>query len=787
MLANNHHARRRRRVPSGLPALVALLVLAGLLGPPWSAARPAQPGPAAQGTNDPRRFAAVKGWTGTFSWTMSGGGQQGDITWEGDHYAAGSFATNDLDTSHPDFPVWDGPGEGYGRITDRTVEPHGNCVTTMTMDGAGAMPGVIGSDAGTPAPLHGGVAIDLESGKYFIRVSPETLDIHYVYVDECPYGTTVSEEDFSTALGGGGFSAGLVEAKLPDSGLVLSGSRVVRSVLPLSLWTGDEIEVEWAYSWHIEPQGAEELEVVVEPQGYDTWRPEAKVVEAPGGIAVSAGARPAAPAGQEGTVAVEQAGNQILVRATLQTKDGGAPQQKAEKFLFELAAVSREPGATMNYPLNSRDADKPDLRMDLEQNPPNKLRILDPDGQRAETVEPQILQAAANVSSYDRGAYGVIRVTAVMPGGKQIVGYLKGDKAQKEVRLPKREPNSLIAEVWKKNYSGLKDNDDSENNPVGDQHKGDGLTLYEEYRGFYENGVPIEGDPKKKDFFIRDEVGWNTEAGIQRFIGATKLKVHFKLKATELRPDRVINANRRAAPHVVDQHAVILAQGNQPRESQAGQLHPGTPKLVDKIRLARELKPPAPRGANNGQVVPDAQRAWIIAHELLHSASVWHHGEGDAYVLWMREERGGKQVIMEYQTDKQGRKTGSGTEVRVFTESDETEMGAAEPEFDQPWRVMLGAEGGLHSGDANCLMRYTVAEAYVGQARPGAPQVRYYTGAQETPGFSLCTLPAGTGVNGPANLPQPRYGDATRGNCAGQLDINDLYADDSKHDGSPQR
>lgn len=781
MLANNDYARRRRRVPAWHPAL-GVLVLIGLLWPAESAARPAQPGPAAQGKEDPRRFAAVKGWTGTFSWTMSGGGRQGDITWAGDHYAAGAFETNDLDLSHPDFPVWDGPAEGYGRITDRTVEPHGNCVTTMTMDGAGAMPGAIGSDAGKPAPLHGGVSIDLDSGKYLINVSPETLDIHYVYVEECPYGTTVNEEDFSTALGGGGFSAGLVEGTLPDSGLVLSGSQVVRSVLPLSLWTDDEIEVEWSYSWHIEPQGAEELEVVVEPQGYDTWRPEANVVTAPGGIAVSAGARPAAPAPQEGTVAVEQAGNQILVRATLQTKDGGAPQQKAEKFLFDLAAVSREPGATMNYPLNSRDADKPDLRMDLEQNPPTKLRILDPDGQRAETVEGPSTQAAANVSSYDRGAYGVIRVTAVMPGGKQIVGYLKGDKAQKEVRLPKREPTSLIAEVWKKKYAGLKDNDDSESTPGGDGHKGDGLTLYEEYRGFYENGAPIEGDPQKKDFFIRDEVGWNTDAGILRFAAVTKLNVHSRLKAAELRPDRVINPNHRAAPHIVDQHAVILTQGTQSRVSQAGQLHPGTPKLIDKIRLAKELKPSTRGRTSNGQVITDDHRAWAVAHELLHAASVWHHGEGDYYVLWTREERNGKAVIMEYKTGDNGAPEGRGTEVRVFLEGEDIEMTAADPDFERPWKVMLGQPGGLHSGDTNCLMRYAVAEAYVGKGRPGIPQVRYYIGAQEVLSFGLCTLPTGTGVNAKGYDPQPRYGDATRGNCAGQLDINDLYADDSKHD-----
>jgi hypothetical protein len=45
----------------------------------------------------------------------------------------------------------------------------------------------------------------------------------------------------------------------------------------------------------------------------------------------------------------------------------------------------------------------------------------------------------------------------------------------------------------------------------------------------------------------------------------------------------------------------------------------------------------------------------------------------------------------------------------------------------------------------------------------------------------LCTLPLGTGVNSKDHVPQSRYGDAERGDCTHQIDVNDLYADDKLH------
>ena len=56
--------------------------------------------------------------------------------------------------------------------------------------------------------------------------------------------------------------------------------------------------------------------------------------------------------------------------------------------------------------------------------------------------------------------------------------------------------------------TGLKDDDDddSEDKLEKNPYKGDGFSLYEEYRGFIENQVHIRTDPHKKDVMICDKV-----------------------------------------------------------------------------------------------------------------------------------------------------------------------------------------------------------------------------------------------------------------------------------------
>ncbi len=86
--------------------------------------------------------------------------------------------------------------------------------------------------------------------------------------------------------------------------------------------------------------------------------------------------------------------------------------------------------------------------------------------------------------------------------------------------------------------------------------RGDGLSLYEEYRGFQVGVDFVRGDPTKKDFFLVDRIGGRSKDGIAIFRAATGLAVHGTLLPFQITPARLINFNSSFATHVTERHAV---------------------------------------------------------------------------------------------------------------------------------------------------------------------------------------------------------------------------------------
>jgi hypothetical protein len=294
----------------------------------------------------------------------------------------------------------------------------------------------------------------------------------------------------------------------PPTGYVLQGSRILTTVLG-DTEAGD-VTIEHEFRWSLEPTGIDELEVVIDPDGYDSWRPE--------GAELGTSAIPA---------------NDIKVRATLQNSDGSAPDVKAVRWTFELIGTSRMPGTAMNFPLASTDTEY-DLQFIESSNP--TFDEISADGQHAVWYGEESTSSAVVVSSLDWGAWSAIRVTAELTDGRKVVGHLRGDRSYRDVRLPKRSPDSRIADVWKhtKGATGP-DTEDKEHDPVGlPGADGDGFTLYEEYRGFYENAHHVEGNPTRKDLFILNMVGARAEPGIWVFTSITGLEVHKDLTAKEI-------------------------------------------------------------------------------------------------------------------------------------------------------------------------------------------------------------------------------------------------------------
>ncbi len=381
--------------------------------------------------------------------------------------------------------------------------------------------------------------------------------------------------------------------------------------------------------------------------------------------------------------------------------------------------------------------------------------------QRAEKSQDGMLNAAISVQSFDWGGWSRLKVTAELPDGRQITGYLNGDKSQTEIRLPKRSASSLIADSWKqeKGVSGA-DSSDDESDPPGDGNPGDGLTLYEEYRGFYENGEHLEGNPKKKEYFAVNLAGNDGSGGLALFHRLSGLLVHGKLLQEELSFTRIINKNVISGPHRVDQHGIILRVQGFTGYAQAVRVDPqggpSTPRDFQFVGLSIGFPPLQTASA------AVSYASATVAHELLHTVNVYHHGESDETVTWTRGT--GDTILENGAPIRVLREDGTDATAQILAGIDRLAQGG------QSLTRWIGVRGGQHSGFEDCVMRYDNANAY----RSDADASLRYT-VREIPGAHLCESADGVNVNDSSHSPQSRYGPAAsqRGVCKRQVLVND--------------
>ncbi|WP_321471974.1 hypothetical protein [uncultured Paludibaculum sp.] len=661
--------------------------------------------------------ASVKAWEGTVRVRGTSAGSHahsvmGDDTWNISYSADLNIR---LDSKSPYGPFWSGAVTGTATIDATQSHTLVGCTTTNTLKGSGA-PTV-------PYEMQQArLEFRADGGYYFIIGATEVL-AHWSERTQCAIlpRPPQDEDGLYTYFS----DQSQLEGGAPGTDLVLRGSGVYTRNAPFvrDSFLGNEPPVELHIEWELRPAGPpEEDEVIILlTDEYKQFRPEA----ADGG----------------------GVGSGLRLTARLQKKGGGAPTAKATLFEWQFVQCSREPGYALNAPLKAPDVD-PDLRFEST----SELMVTDSEGQQAYTPPGQWETSTAPISAHDWGAWGSIRVTAVMSDGRRLIGHLEGDAAQTDIRLPKRADGDLIAEIWRAR-NGIADSDssDNESDPVGDGTAGDGLTLYEEYRGFIENGHHIEGNPKKKDYFIHTRVGGTYLPGIRLFRRLSGLEVHYEFTADEFSMERVVNANHTMGPHRVDQHGVeIFPWGNNPGYAEATG-GPGNPAKITGI-FVPALVPPVDKGTAN-------YFNSTLAHELFHACNVYHHGDaGDRSVKWRRLP--GTDTVVE---------ASDGTEKQVsILREDGTLINAIMPEA--PLKVVLGVNGGPHCGDDNCVMRYDDSGGYVADADPS---LRYRV--KEVTGFQLCSSGDGTGVNDPSRTPQSRYGPAAsgRGTCSSQILVTD--------------
>ncbi|MCC7377451.1 MAG: hypothetical protein IT581_22510 [Verrucomicrobiales bacterium] len=489
------------------------------------------------------------------------------------------------------------------------------------------------------------------------------------------------------------------------------------------------------------------------------------------------------------TSAPDQPGpHPLRIKATLRPKTAGADKSlpTVRRFRFELAKTSREPGVCLNWPVPAGDTpptEDPEFDLRFGTFGPD-LVTLSPKKQKA-SVRPLPDANPAEISSwvfldcYDFGAHADLQVFADLADGRSVVGYLRmGDDKRYLVRVPDRKSGTRIARKWRADHHNDRDDSsDEDDQPRGDGQKGDGFSLYEEYRGFRVNGAHLSTRPMVKDLFIRNQHGGPVSAACRSLeintaeAGSEGLAIWDTLKSGEWHSSRIMNLNRSAdSPRTSDepQHGLLVLTS--PAKGEA---------IVSFADIVAD--PPRPATTKALYVHRKDNSVATIAHEIAHAIGVEHHGEIDYYARWDLEVGpaldGTKRLRHIEQRLKVNTQTGVLTPtggvypIRVLESPGGDELvPKVRKKEDWPQTLFIAQIGGQHSGRQLCLMRYNSAGAYIPKGQPLDRVLTRRVITYSVPGadiHSLCPDCQGTGIN-PA-----RFGHANRGNCLSQICVRD--------------
>ena len=370
------------------------------------------------------------------------------------------------------------------------------------------------------------------------------------------------------------------------------------------------------------------------------------------------------------------------------------------------------------------------------------------DGKGSESLSKGLQAAQATLNCYDYGAYGKVRVVCQLTDGSVVYGHLEGQPGKEELNIPRDDNNNHVADVWeqREGVSGKPDSWDKETEPALDDIPGDGLSLYEEYRGLVHKGKISRLKGARKDLVIVNEMGDKAAPGLKLFESASGIHV-VELSAGELPQDRLLNKNSSVA-FVGPQHGLRLVS----EPLGAGIIGISLPDRVktspgdcDKIVINSDLS-----------FLPAASLPALlavgVAHELGHSLGTQHHGDSGPGTTW-------ENVTVNEATTKI-----YGVDGVEITQRPYTLQGLIEGKMN----------GGESSGAQDCVMRNSSFYQWVKHVdRMGV--AAYYTVPPTPPGSVFCSTTNGTGINATGNAPTCYFGIAAngRGACTKHMRVND--------------
>ena len=236
----------------------------------------------------------------------------------------------------------------------------------------------------------------------------------------------------------------------------------------------------------------------------------------------------------------------------------------AGKWEFTLYEVNNEKG----YCLNSGEGEEYDLEFTDNQDGFIETKDGENDGEWIIETTETLNRVSVVILSHDYGAWGKLKARVNVGG---IWYECKSENGDDYITIPCDEDEDRIADYWEGQYDvyDKDENWDEDPEPSGQNSNGDGISLYEEYRGFEDENYQHERlNPQVKELFVRDEnglvaqSGFDVVSGLRVFYigedgwtGADEWSDSF-YRLTVDPEKRVVNFNTSDFGHIVDQHAL---------------------------------------------------------------------------------------------------------------------------------------------------------------------------------------------------------------------------------------
>jgi hypothetical protein len=469
------------------------------------------------------------------------------------------------------------------------------------------------------------------------------------------------------------------------------------------------------------------------------------------------------------------------------------------RFRFVLDDVSSFPGYATNAWADLRffrsyaaiahlsrryREEDPDLVFDPDAHPPD---LWSSTGWTGVLTKEDAVTATADVTAMDYGAWGRLRAYAKSGcGGWEPVPFRLAGGEREVLTIPRDDDANLMADALLPLYRG-DPGLDLDGTPEGKPGTaGDGLTLFEEYRGFLTlDGACNPGgadrylrtSPERKDLFLHSPTPSLARLSL-RFADASDLAVHC-IRAEHFVTvfDRVVNftlqesARRRFRGMKVSQqdpqHGLFVVKRNLARDGMLGRVHPGPGRPGAVSAVLVDVDAALRGGPRNLE--------GVVLHELAHAVGVLHHGDGNVEgplalldppecppALGTPGRVGNRKacrtaLVAERGAQNSGRHTCPMKSVnwRWYVPPGSALVPFGYAEFS--WRD--GGPGEFHER--------IQAYAHVG------PLGRYEKAADPRGTGRLCSDATGTGINAESRGARNHAGDATR-TCAQQIVVNDV-------------